>query len=163
MSAFRDLLMRFVSELNFEQMMDSDVIIRELTAFRDTVIAAARSSDCMAINQPLLLKHALPAFLLKEFEQVFDLRIVCVVRPLDAIEKTRQRRRWHVNSGELGARKIYERLFDYMINSETPFHIVRYNDVLARPEDILAELGKFCQFILDEQSIKKAVGFVSQS
>jgi len=162
MRAFRDLLMRFVSELTFEQMMNSHDIVQELTHFRDTVLAEARARDGISANQLLLLKHALPAFLLPEMDQVFDLKVVCVVRPLGAIEKTRLRRNWHVNSGEFGARKIYEKLFDYMTNSETPFHFVRYADVLNRPEAVLAQFGSFLGFSLDDSAIERAKAFVEK-
>lgn len=59
---------------------------------------------------PFFAKYPASALLIKEIAEVFELQIIAVRRPIEAIERTRLRRGWPALYGEAGARIIHEAL-----------------------------------------------------
>src|SRR5690606_11321890 len=148
MIAFRELLMKFVSEKSLVRQMESDDIVKMLVEFRDKTLKESHSRIGNGKQVPLLLKHPLAALLLPEIQKVFDLRIVGVLRTLEDIEKTRSRRNWHPMAGKQGGEKIYTELFNHIVHNDVPFIVIRYSDVIKKPESVLNQLASFCSLDL---------------
>jgi hypothetical protein len=69
-----------------------------------------------AKHDAVVLKHPLLAFFIAEVDAICSPRWVVITRTLDAIEKTRQRRRWPPVYGKTGAKVIYSQIFNTLIN-----------------------------------------------
>ncbi len=162
MRAFRDVLRTLASEQTLQRSASSPVIVTALTAFRDGPLAEARREAGLADDQPVLLKHALAALMLPELCHVFDTRLVCVLRPLADIEATRARRKWQKSFGASGASLIYGRIFDHLVNHDTPFRLVRYTDLMQAPDQTLDDLLAFCGIECDALARQAALGFVAR-
>ncbi|HSH89383.1 MAG TPA: hypothetical protein VK996_05330 [Ramlibacter sp.] len=154
MKAFQQVLRGLASEETLKRTASSADIVRALQQFRDTALRDAPG--------PIMLKHALTAVMLPELAQVFDVRVVAVVRPLDAIESTRVRRRWKPSMGAAGAKVVYKQVFEYIANSETPFTVVRYSELLSNPEAALDGLARFCGLAMSDKNRADALAFVSR-
>jgi hypothetical protein len=143
MEAFRKALSEFVSEPLLRPTAPPATIVDGLTQFRDRILAAAMREGNVAEDATVLLKHPTAAFVLGEICEVFDTRIVGVLRPAAAIEATRRRRGWPEIYGAKGAQAIYGRLFGHIINASTPFFLSRYSDLLSHPQESLDALAGF--------------------
>jgi hypothetical protein len=152
MEAFRELLQQLASEDTLTRLVSDDATMRALRVFRDDVLRVQDSR-----GEALMLKHALSALVLQELGELFELRVVCVIRPLADIERTRLRRRWTPEFGELGANVIYEHLFSFFINTDVPFHFVRYADLLADPASIARDLTAFLGLRVNEDAREAAI------
>lgn len=143
MKAFQLLLQSLVSEQTLARLVAPPEMVRALTHFKNVTLPEALAQQGMNSERPVMLKHALASFILPEISQVFDLRLIVVTRPLAAIERTRLRRGWPAHYGQAGASQIYGNVFSYVVNSDLPYHIVRYPQLLAQPEEVIAALVKF--------------------
>jgi hypothetical protein len=109
-----------------------------------------------------MLKHGLAALFLPELCEVFDVRLVGVLRPLADIEATRLRRKWWPSFGEAGARVIYRALFDHIVNATTPYHLVRYQSLMSEPQGELSQLLNFCGYAPEPEALAQALAFVER-
>jgi len=162
MKAFQGVLRGLASEETLQRTATPAAIVQALREFRDTVLKDALKNGGDGTDRPLMLKHALTALMLPEICEVFDTRIVCVVRPLADIEATRVRRKWPKSFGAAGAARVYQNLFDHLINRQTPFTLVRYSDVLNNSGHVVSELLRFCGVEADEKARAAALAFVSR-
>lgn len=163
MLAFRDLLRGLASEQTLQRTRGSAEIVQALQAFADGPLRQARLAAGVPAEQPVLLKHALPALLLPELAQVFDLKVIGVLRPLEQIEATRQRRRWGSSFGRAGAQVVYQALFKQLIEGSFPFRLVRYGDLQVNPARVLEELAGFCGLSLTPETRAAALSHVDRS
>ena len=157
MLAFQLLLKSLASEQTLKRLQRSELILKELRKFRDTALAEALQSQ---EGGTIMLKHALAILLLPEMSKLFDLRLICVIRPVADIEATRVRRNWPKSFGRQGAAVLYGRLFEYLINTETTFKLVRFSDLLRDPQPVLDELAGFCGIEMSDSARKEALAFV---
>lgn len=162
MLAFRDVLRNLVGEATLECHAAPDAVRQALEAFREGPLAEARRAAELAPEAPVLLKHALCALMLPALAEVFVLRIVGVLRPLAKIEATRQRRHWPAVFGAQGAKRLYALMFDYLVEHETPFHLLRFSDLRRRPEACLDGLAQFCGLQPTAEQRKAALGFIKR-
>jgi predicted O-linked N-acetylglucosamine transferase (SPINDLY family) len=163
MRAFQLVLKSLASEQTMKLTATPQQIVQALRKFRDGPLREALAAlGSEAAARPVMLKHALTALMLPQICEVFDTRIVSVIRPLPAIEATRQRRRWQANMGAAGARVVYRHMFEHLVSEETPFMTLRYADMLAKPEATLDALAAFCSLPLDEAHRAKALAFVAR-
>lgn len=109
---FIELVRKLVSGTTLELSVPSrDVVIEELAAFKENVLCNACRQRGVSDDGPVVLKHPLSAVILNEITQVFDTRLIVVLRPLDQIEETRRRRNWSSVYGEAGAKaRLYAHL-----------------------------------------------------
>lgn len=161
MDAFRTTIAEFVSEPQLRPTTTSATIVSALTRFRDSVLAAALQEANAAPDVPVLLKHPTAAFVLGEICEVFDTRIVGVLRPMNAIEATRRRRQWPDIYGAKGAQAIYGRLFGHVVNASTPFLFSRYADLMANPDESLDALARFAGIEPSDAQRRAAREFLS--
>jgi hypothetical protein len=152
MEPFRELLQRLASEDTLTRLVSDDAAMRALREFRDDVLRVHGDQ-----GEVFMLKHALAALVLRELGELFELRVVCVIRPLADIERTRLRRKWTPEFGEIGAKVIYKHLFSFFVNSDVPFHFVRYGDLLADPAHIAGKLTAFLGLRVNEEAREPAI------
>ncbi|MEN9316993.1 MAG: hypothetical protein RIS35_3386 [Pseudomonadota bacterium] len=160
MLAFREVMLRLGSEQALKPLVDRKTVIAMLEEFARGPLAAALRQAGHPPTTPVLLKHGLPAMFLREFAEVFDLRVIGVLRPLKAIEATRKRRKWQASFGRAGAITIYTKLMQHLVDSATPFRLVRYSDLMERPAEVLEELESFCGLTVDAEARDSALAFV---
>lgn len=156
--AFRDMVMSVASEQTVSLTVEREAALAAVTAFRDRVVRGefGEFSD----DHPLFLKYPLSALLLREICQVFSTRLVYVLRPLREIEATRQRRNWSENLGAKGAGRIYSTMFDVLINHGVPTLVLRYPELLAKPEFYARQLAAFSGVHPDDPVVGAAAGFI---
>lgn len=162
MQAFREVLNSIASEATLKRTHNREAVLQALRAFAAGPLKKAREAANLQAHQPVLLKHALPALFLPELAEVFDLKVVGVLRPLSEIEATRQRRRWGPMFGKSGAALIYSQMFQHLVETQVPFHLVRYSELLEKPSKVLAELAAFCELSVDEKAQAEAVAFMNR-
>lgn len=162
MLAFRKALLSIASEQALMRTASTSLIMAALREFRDGPLAQARREGGIDEQQPVLLKHGLAALTLPELSSVFDLRIIGVLRPLEAIEATRRRRRWPLYLGSDGAKVIYSHMFNHLINATTPFHLVRFDELRTNPSSTLDSLAKFLEVDLQETHRARAFEFLNK-
>ena len=162
MLAFRNMLNTLASENDLKRRAGPTEALAALRRFAVGPLAEACERDGFQTGEPIVLKHALPVLILPEIAEIFDLKVIGVLRPLEDIETTRIRRKWHASFGKLGAGVIYSQLLNYLINGSTPFKLVRYTDLLAQPAETLEELAEFCGINVTEDSRAAALAFVDR-
>jgi hypothetical protein len=161
MVAWQEVLKALASEETMIRHADDEAALRALKAFRDDVLLPALSAEGHE-DKPVMLKHALAALFLPQLCELFEVRLVGVMRPLRDIESTRVRRNWRAYYGAESAGKIYRCIFDHLVNSDTPFHWVRYPELLARPEAELDKLLAFCDLRCSDAGRRAALYFVER-
>lgn len=157
MKAFQQLLQTLASESTMKLTASSEMIYTELANFHDSLLPCYNQQ----LGIPIMLKHALAAMVLPQLCEVFDTRIVGVLRPLEQIETTKQRRKWGSQYGKDGASVVYKHLFDYILESNIAFKLVRFTDVLHEPQKTLEKLLHFCNFVSTPEQRQDAIAFVS--
>lgn len=162
MQAFRQVLNSIASETTLKRTQSRENVLRVLKDFAEGPLKQAREAANLQSHQPVLLKHALPALFLPELAEVFDLKVVGVLRPLGEIEATRKRRRWGPMYGKEGAALIYGQMFQHLIETQVPFRLVRYSELLEKPSTVLGELAAFCDLTMDDKARTEAMAFMKR-
>ncbi|WP_053076514.1 hypothetical protein [Caenimonas sp. SL110] len=163
MKAFQATLKGLASEETMKLTASPEEIVQALRKFRDGPLRdALAAAGPQAAHRPVMLKHALTSLMLPQISEVFDMRLIAVVRPVEAIEATRIRRQWRANLGAAGARIVYREVFGHIVRAATPFMVLRYSEVLAQPGASLDAMAAFCGMTIDEASRAKAIAFVSR-
>ncbi|PWK55122.1 putative O-linked N-acetylglucosamine transferase (SPINDLY family) [Roseicyclus mahoneyensis] len=160
MKAFQGVLRELASEQTLRKLTTPLVALQRLCQFRDEVLSQAISRAPEA--PPLMLKHGLASLFLKELCALFEVRLVGVLRPHEDIEATRVRRNWLPGLGQQGAEVLYRALFDHLVNSQTPFHLVRYPELLAAPSAEFDRLMTFCGVSPIDAQRQAALAFVDR-
>jgi hypothetical protein len=146
--ALHDALSSMMSPDGLHRRADTQQALEALGAFRQRLAAALqRRTD--PLKTPLLVHHPLAAWFLAEFSALFDLRLVVVLRPLAQIEATRVQAKWPAPFGQAGARQAYALLMQHLMNSNTPFALLRPAHIPKDPHTLPAELSALCS--LDAQ------------
>ena len=162
MQAFREVLVGLASEQTLEPRVTPAQALAALREFRDGALADACRAAGVPADQPVMLKHALAVLFLPELAQLFDLQLVGVLRPYEAIEETRRRRKWPAHFGQAGATRVYGHLFKHLVDAQTAYCLVRYTDLMAAPARVLGHLAGFCRVQLTQQQQQAALAFVSR-
>jgi hypothetical protein len=134
---FNQLLRTFADEQTVT-VTHPEMIIDGLTQFKARIERHGGAGDV-----PVVLKYALAAAILPQICEVFDTRLVYVIRPIAEIEATRIRRQWKHFYGKKNAARIYSLMFQHLINAPTPVHLIRYPALLADPEREIRALAAF--------------------
>lgn len=161
MLAFQKLLRQLASEETLTLKVPTTQALEALRQFRDQQLLPQVSSG--PGSPPMLLKHGLAVLFIEQLRQLFDLRLVGVLRPLADIEATRQRRRWHPSMGRVGAEVIYSALMAEMVNGDSPFHLVRYPELMRQPDQETDRLLAFCSWKASTEQRSSAIRFVTRN
>ena len=152
---FRAMIRELIDENTLSMRVDWPAAQARITAFREQLEATIGD-----VGEPLFLKYPLSAALIPEICAAFSARLVCVVRPMAAIEATRVRRGWAPQFGAAGARVLYPRMFEALIETRTPMLMLRYEDVLEQPVAQAEQLVHFCGLSADSGRIAAAASVV---
>ena len=152
---FRRLIGELVDENTLRMRVDWPVAQQRLLEFRKSL--EQQADDGAAL---LFLKYPPSALLIPEICQVFATRLVYVLRPMQAIEATRERRSWQVQFGAAGAQVLYPAMFQALVDYEFPTHLVRYTELLRDPAAHAGQLARFCGLSADADVIARAAAFV---
>lgn len=144
---------------SFKGAPGSEEIVVSLQNFSAGPLAVTLKDAPFAPDRPIMLKHALAILLLPECCRVFNVRLVCVLRPVAEIEVNCQRRRWGPVYGALCARVLYGVLFDFIVNSNVFYCMVRYRQLLKRPAEVYRAMMPFLNLT---ERLQVAVGHVSR-
>lgn len=153
--AFRAVVGELIDEDAMRMRVDWPAAQARIIAFREQLEATIGDAGA-----PLFLKYPLSAVLIPEICQAFATRLVCVLRPLAAIEATRERRGWPVQHGAAGARALYPRMFEALVETRTPVLMLRYDEILDAPRPQAEQLARFCELPADEEHIARAAALV---
>jgi hypothetical protein len=148
---FRAALLRIVSEttLSFHPGVEPAA---EIGRLRDRIAGLGHPS--------IFLKHPLSAMLIPDICRMLDTRLVYVLRPLADIEATRKRRDWLATTGSAGAKALYGRMFDVLVNHAFPTLMIRYSELLANPVNVATRLAQFAGLQIEAARTKQAAGFI---
>ena len=158
MDDFRITIAPFVSEPDLHKVGDSLALVDALNKF----ITKHFLNNSENNNSSIMLKHPTSAFILPELSEVFDLRIILVLRKLDDIEKTRIRRGWPSFFGEEGAKVIYANVFNFLIESSISCYLLRYSDLLKNPVNVLKSISEFVEITPSKNEENAAYNFVTK-
>jgi hypothetical protein len=100
--------------------------------------------------------------LINEICAVFNTRLIYVIRPLEAIERSRIRRAWFEQLGQKGAKILYSYMFSAFIESRVPTLMLRYNEILNAPEACANDLVKFLSLEPTANQIERAAAFLNR-
>lgn len=152
---FRRLIGELVDEDTLRMRVDRPLAEQRLLEFRERL--GQQAGDGAA---PLFLKYPPSALLIPEICKVFDTRLVYVLRPMQAIEATCERRNWAAQFGAAGAQVLYSLMFQALIDREFPTHLMRYPELLRDPAAHAGQLARFCGLPADAEVIARAAAFV---
>lgn len=110
-------------------------------------------------NRPIFLKHPASAPIIPHICELFDAKLIYVLRATKDIELTRRRRNWPAE-GESTTRIIYSHMFDHLVNGRSPTTLVRYSSLIESPARHAKELAAFADLQCDENALQKAARFV---
>ena len=162
MQAFRRVLQSLASEQSLQRTATPAQALTALREFRDRALTRACTAAGLREDQPVLLKHALAVLFLPELAQLFDLQLVGVLRPHAEIEATRVRRKWPPQYGQAGAVQMYGEFFRHLVDTATPYCLVRYGDLMVEPARVLKQLADFCRSQVAAPQQPAAMAFVSR-
>jgi predicted O-linked N-acetylglucosamine transferase (SPINDLY family) len=158
---FRDVMVGLVDEETLSLRDGADLIVdSELRKFRDRLMVGDLAPTVQGRN-PIFLKHPLSALFLPQICKLFDTHLVYVVRPIAEIEATRLRRDWGGGFGAKGAEIIYSHMFQTFVEYRFPTIIIRYNELLAGPEQHARTLSQFASLPNSEAAIRRAAAFIN--
>ena len=152
---FRRLIAELIDENTLRMRVDWPLAKQRLLEFRQRL--EQQADDGAA---PLFLKYPPSALVIPEICEVFATRLVYVLRPMQAIEATRERRNWQVQFGAAGAQVLYPAMFQALVDHEFPTHLVRYTELLRDPAAHVGQLARFCGLPADADRIARAAEFV---
>lgn len=152
MKAFRAALWEISDQNSVKRKVDTQTAISRLRGFSDEYLASETG--------PIMLKHPLAALFIPELSEVFDLKLVNVLRPLPEIEKSRARRGWAALFGQAGARVVYSEIAAGVASCQAPALWVRYEDLISNPYNVVSKVAEFTQLQSSSEAMRKAISLV---
>ena len=131
-------------------------------AFEDFFSEWIQSQSEIATNlnkTHIVLKHALQTFALNSLTKFIEPKFIVLERPVEEIEKTRERRNWTAEHGKLGAMSIYSETRNYFDRTKTAHFIISF-DEFRKKEKTREALLKFCEMSPHIDQLKNANSFL---
>jgi len=153
--AFRHLVQAFASEETLSLKPGIDVRA-QLRTFHDRIVNQELGFYDEKSGGPIFLKYPLSALVIPQICDVFETRLVYVVRSVQDIEATRRRRRWPEQFGAKGAEVIYTCMFTALVNYSFPTLILRYHELLASPIEHVRKLVDFAGLTSRDHLVQEA-------
>jgi protein O-GlcNAc transferase len=142
LTAFRGLVQSFASEQTLSLKPGIDVKA-QIRRFHDRIVNQEFGHHDEKSDAPIFLKYPLSALVIPQICEVFETRLIYVLRPLRDIEATRRRRGWPEQLGAKGAEIIYSCMFTALVNHPYPTIILRYPELVASPIENVCKLARF--------------------
>jgi len=157
--AFRLALSPFVSEYDLKKIGHSKDVINSLLNFKKDFLDKLQNK--LPLDKPFfMLKHPTSAFFLDELLEIFDIKVLIVLRNYRDIEATRNRRGWPSCFGIEGATVIYNKIFYFLTNNPIKFHSIRYTDLITNPAQVLSEISCFLDITLSHEEMNLSEKFI---
>lgn len=153
--AYAKALRQLFDETTLKKTGDTTEFTRFFEAFWEAEVAKAMAQGFGAIA----LKHPLQALVLPYLQRRLKPKYLFVTRPLDDIEKTRIRRKWHATCGAAGAKHISAVATNFLVENSCPFLTVPYK-ALMQSADFRSDLLAFCGLAPDGDRLQKAEHFL---
>jgi len=160
---FRDTLRTFISPRTLSLTPDSVDVEAKLRKLRTRMENQEFGPYDATAGRPIFLKHPLSALVISQICNVFDTKLIYVLRPLTDIEATHQRRRWPPQFGKGAAEEIYANMFRILVDRVYPTMILRYPELLRSPEKVVKELVRFTELGASAIDIQSAVAFIDSA
>lgn len=135
---FREVVQEIIDEKTLKVKVNSDEIKKILLNYKNTLSEDFYNGN---INKPLYLKYPLASLIIDQLRDFFDIVLIYVLRPIKDIESSRIRRGWsNKYLGGEGAKLIYGRLFEILLNQSVPTILIKYDELIKNPEIIIRQI-----------------------
>ena len=114
-------------------------------------------------RKPIFVKYPLSALVIPQICEVFDTKLIYVMRPLEDIERTRLRRNWPSYYGAESAAMIYDHMSDIQKNRSYPIMVVDFKELSAAPEVHASNIARFAELDPTQAELCAAVDFVRKT
>jgi len=131
----------------------------ELQNFRQRIMNQELGPYDISAGVPIFLKEPFSAVIIPQISEIFDTRLIYVLRPFAEIEATRVRRAWGFTFS--GARVIYSHMFFDLVNYRIPTLIVRFPDLIASPVEQVMKIAEFSGLKANPTTILAASNFIA--
>jgi hypothetical protein len=152
--AFRELVLGLVSEETMS-LKPNVSIETALLEFKDMLVKLLPQGE----TRPIFLKQPASALLIPHICQVFETKLIYLIRSMKDIEATRQRRRWKLGAAR-EVRIVYSHMFDHLVNRRSTTALVRYTDLIEQPLKQTKALAEFCGLKPDPDTLQRAASFI---
>jgi glycosyltransferase involved in cell wall biosynthesis len=112
--------------------------------------------------KPIFLKYPLSALVISQICEVFDTKLIYVMRSLEDIERTRLRRNWPAYYGAEGASMIYSHMSAALKNRENQTMTIDYKQLLASPVIHARDIAEFAGLEPSAKELRRATDFVEK-
>jgi len=161
---FKNALRAFISPSTLSLAPDSEQEFEaRLKLLRGRIQNQEFGAYDAASPRPMFLKHPLSAFAIPQICNVFETKLIYVLRPLTDIEATRRRRRWPPQFGKRAAEAIYASMFRVLVDCTYPTAIVRYPELLRSPETVVKQIVEFTELGAGIVDIESAAAFIDST
>jgi hypothetical protein len=109
----------------------------------------------------IVLKYPPSILLTPEIFEIFDTRLIHVMRPPEQIEQTRARRNWPAYFGAAGATIIYRHMAEIQNSKKYPTLTIDYAELLAEPMEHASRLAQFVSLEPTPAQLRQAADFVT--
>ena len=109
----------------------------------------------------ICLKHPLQIFFLPYLSNFLKPKFVFVTRPIEQIEASRMRRKWHPVYGKQGANRLYSVATHFLISNSCNYLSVAYN-ALVGDVSVRKTLLDFCNLEPTDEMLKNSADFLER-
>jgi hypothetical protein len=159
---FRETVLRHVDERRVSlRRSPAQALQRELRALAERIERQEFGRYDPDRSAPISLKCPPSALLIPAVCEVFDTRLIYVMRPIEEIERSRLRRQWSPCFGSSGAETIYEAMREGAALVAVPILELRYADLISAPIEAAYLLARFIGLEPTQEVLAGAAAFVS--
>ena len=158
---FRETILRYASQPTLSLIpCASGAVQSGLRSLQRRIEQQEFGSYDLRSPKPIFLKYPLAALMIPEICEVFDTKLVYVMRPLEDIERTRLRRDWPPYFGAEGAAVIYNYMSAALKHNTHPTMNIDFTDLLASPIIHAYNIARFVGLEPSPTELGKAVDTV---
>lgn len=152
---YADALRKLFDEFTLKKKGDFEIF---RSFFEDFYIKEVAMAEKLGF-EAIALKHPLQTFILPYLNKFLNPKYVFVTRPIEQIEATRVRRKWHPVYGAQGAKQIYSTATNFLISNSCPYLSVPYNSLI---DDVATRktLLDFCNLSPTDEMLNNAAEFL---
>jgi hypothetical protein len=159
-NAFREIILRHASEGRVALKPNTPPARSALRLLHRRIEQQEFGSYEVGGTVPVFFKYPLSALLIPEICETFDTHLVYVIRPLEDIEHTRQRRGWGWQFGGVGAEILYKAMHRAAPLQSHPILEVDFPALLLNRAHHARELAHFAGLMPSVESLQAAVDSV---
>jgi glycosyltransferase involved in cell wall biosynthesis len=116
----------------------------------------------LSCSKPIFLKYPLSALVIRQICEVFDTKLIYVMRPSEDIERTRLRRNWPPYYGAEGAAMIYGHMSARLKDHENLTMAIDYKQLLVSPAACARDIAQFAGLKPSAEALRRAANFIQK-